>query len=191
MTASLRTLSANSSLVADSRLPVRPGPFFASRSPQRARLCSATTSPRCRAAIPVRAVRDRPRDSTAAQRHGAAIQSSADRSLTPPKDGTKVIAYGLAYAELANSPYNSWITADTEKPRKPFVCLVQWYEAWYDHEVEIGDGTYRKERKLSSAGWQPHHYAFTPTHWMPLPSPPTAEVGSAPPPTTEEHEERP
>lgn len=91
---------------------------------------------------------------------------------TAPKDGTSILVFGMAYAELADSPYRMWITADTSKPRKPWITIVSWHESWFDGEIDNGDGTYRKERKLSHAWWQPHHHDFVPSHWMPLPSPP-------------------
>jgi hypothetical protein len=90
---------------------------------------------------------------------------------TAPKDGTTVLAYGLAYAELSNDGF-SWITADDQKPRKPLVTIIRWHEAWYDKDVEVGDGLFRKEPTLSHAYWKPHAHAFRPTHWQPLPDPP-------------------
>lgn len=88
-----------------------------------------------------------------------------------PKDGTRFLAYGEAYAELAERG-DMWNTADTNKPRKPLICVAWWFELWYDDEVDLGNGTYTKQRKLSCAYWKPHAHAFHPTHWMPLPESP-------------------
>jgi len=91
---------------------------------------------------------------------------------TAPKDGTRIFAFGLAYAELAEN--GRWFTADTDRPREPHMMVIQWKEFWYDREIDNGDGTYRKEPHLSSAYWSPEPGAFRPTHWMPLPPDPTS-----------------
>jgi hypothetical protein len=90
---------------------------------------------------------------------------------TAPKDGTRVLGYGMAYKNLAING-ESWLCHNTEDGRLPFICVVWWKEAWYDDEIELGDGLYRKEPKLSFASWYPHTHAFNITHWMPLPEPP-------------------
>ena len=90
---------------------------------------------------------------------------------TAPKDGTWILAYGLGYKEL--DPMGNWSTHKTEEPLVPRTLIIWWRELWYDDEVDLGDGTYRKEPKLSHAGWDPADHAFRPTHWQPLPKPPT------------------
>jgi hypothetical protein len=90
----------------------------------------------------------------------------------------------LAYAELADSPYRSWVTANTNVPKKPWTAIIKWYESWYDKEIDNGDGTYRKQPELSSSGWQPYYHAFEPTHWQPLPDPPALSLRE-----TTEHDE--
>lgn len=92
---------------------------------------------------------------------------------TAPKDGTRILAFGLAYAELAEDG-ERWCVSDTNKPRLPFIATVKWIEGWYDKEVNVGEGLYRKERTQGYAYWAPHAHAFNPTHWQPLPEPPTA-----------------
>ncbi len=93
---------------------------------------------------------------------------------TAPKDGSKILAFGQAYAELSDDGFR-WFTADDQKPRKPFFTVIAWREGWYDKEIDNGDGTYRKERACGYAYWGPHAHAFTPTHWMPLPGDPNRE----------------
>ena len=91
---------------------------------------------------------------------------------TAPKDGTRILAYGNAYNELADDGFQ-WIVHDTKNRKwQPFIGIIKWFEIWYDDEIDLGDGTYKKEPKLSHADWKPHFHAFNPTHWMPLPSPP-------------------
>jgi hypothetical protein len=89
-----------------------------------------------------------------------------------PKDGSSFLAFGMAYAELADSPYGMWGIHDTDKPLKPFIAIIRWYEHWDDEEIDNGDGTYRKQRKLYLSGFTPHYHAFRPSHWMPLPAAP-------------------
>jgi hypothetical protein len=89
---------------------------------------------------------------------------------TAPKDGTRFLACGKAYAELRDDGFR-WIVHETDNALVPFVCIIKWQEHWYDEEIDNGDGTYRKEPKLSMAFWSPHHHAFRPTHWMSLPEP--------------------
>lgn len=87
---------------------------------------------------------------------------------TAPKDGNKILAYGIGFAGLANM--GSWIVHDDKNGRKPMHAIVHWVEGWYDKEVEAGNGLYRKERVQGYAHWMPHGpHAFEPTHWMPLP----------------------
>ena len=52
---------------------------------------------------------------------------------------------------------------------------MKWIEGWYDKDVEVGDGLFRKERTCGYAYWAPHAHAFNPTHWMPVPDPPVAD----------------
>lgn len=87
-----------------------------------------------------------------------------------PKDGTWVLAVGKAYPELAER--GDWITADPSRPRVPHTMMIRWVEGWYDKEVDLGGGTYRKKPTQGYAYWGPQPHAFHPTHWMPLPSPP-------------------
>lgn len=93
---------------------------------------------------------------------------------TAPKDGTWILAHGSAYPELADR--GRWITADTNKPRVPFTMLVKWVEGWYDKEIDLGDGTYKKERTCGYSYWWPEPHAFRATHWMPLPAPPVVKT---------------
>lgn len=97
---------------------------------------------------------------------GAAWQSME----TAPKDGTWILAHGMAYEELAER--GDWFTHDTDKPLVPLTRLIRWVEGWYDKEVDHGDGSYHKEPTLSYAYWGPHAYAFQPGYWMSLPEPP-------------------
>lgn len=94
-----------------------------------------------------------------------------------PKDGTRILAYGMAFPELAEHGGEHWITADTKRPRVPFIRTISWVEGWYDKEIDNGDGTYRKERTQGYAYWRPDPHSFNPTHWMPLPPPPSARRG--------------
>jgi hypothetical protein len=93
---------------------------------------------------------------------------------TAPKDGTRILASGMAYSELADDGFR-WLTADMGKPRKPLIAIVAWVEGWYDKEIDNDDGTYRKERTQGYAYWGPHAHAFTPTHWKPL-RPPASDA---------------
>jgi hypothetical protein len=90
---------------------------------------------------------------------------------TAPKDGTWILAYGEGYKQL--DPQGRWFTREANEPLVPTILIIWWHELWFDGEVDLGGGIYRKERKLSHAGWDPAHYAFRPTHWMPLPPAPS------------------
>lgn len=87
-----------------------------------------------------------------------------------PKDGKWILAHGGAYPEMVER--GSWVTASLEAPRVPFTMLIKWIEGWYDEDVPVGDGLFRKEQKCGYAYWWPQPHAFHPTHWMPLPTPP-------------------
>lgn len=91
---------------------------------------------------------------------------------TAPKDGTRILAYGLAYKELAKDG-ERWVVHNTNNENVPFITIVKWIEFWYDKDIDVGNGLFRKEKTLSYAGWHPHASAFTPSHWMPLPVTPT------------------
>lgn len=90
---------------------------------------------------------------------------------TAPKDGTRILAYGMAYPQLIQHKGEFWGVYHGEV-KEPFVMIIWWHELWYDDEIEVGDNLYRKERKLSSAHWRPEPHAFNPTHWMALPENP-------------------
>lgn len=89
---------------------------------------------------------------------------------TAPKDGTWILAYGLAYPDYAERGH--WLAHAPNKPRVPYITVVRWVEGWYDKEIEVGEGLYRKESTLAYAHWNPEPLAFQPTHWIPLPEPP-------------------
>jgi hypothetical protein len=92
---------------------------------------------------------------------------------TAPKDGTRFLAYGMAVLELAErGKVFMW---DDKHARVPYVMPISWLECWYDKEVDLGDGTYRKEKVLGFAYWSPEPQTFRPTHWMPLPNGPLSE----------------
>jgi hypothetical protein len=55
---------------------------------------------------------------------------------------------------------------------EPFSMIISWYQGWFDKEIDLGNGTFRKEPTLSFEHWQPEPHAFQPTHWMPLPDGP-------------------
>ncbi len=90
---------------------------------------------------------------------------------TAPKDGTRIIAYGLAYAELSDDGFR-WLIADDAKQPKPMIAIISWLAQWTDKEIDLGNGTFRKEKELTFSYWKPHAHAFNPTHWMALPNPP-------------------
>lgn len=85
---------------------------------------------------------------------------------TAPKDGTKILGYGRG-TERAMWPVDE---------KMPFMQCVIWW-TWHDSEelVDAGDGLFRKRPVRVLEMWQPigTHF-FKPTHWMPLPSPPTS-----------------
>lgn len=84
-----------------------------------------------------------------------------------PKDGTRILAFGMADDDYQR------IFIDTNKPKVPVMEVIHWIEGWYDDEIDNGDGTYRKEKKLGYSYWKPHGpYYYKPTHWMPLPPAP-------------------
>lgn len=89
---------------------------------------------------------------------------------TAPRDGTWLLAYGDGYKALAER--GVWVTHDEREPRIKHVMLIKWIEAWYDKEVDLGNGTYRKERTQGYAYWWPEPHGFHPTHWQSLPLPP-------------------
>ena len=78
---------------------------------------------------------------------------------TAPKDGTKIIV---------------WTVHDE-------VEVSEWFRTTGDEYVEAEGGLYRKENKLYYEGWNGNK----PTHWMPLPPPPTDGAGEAHEPTRE------
>lgn len=97
---------------------------------------------------------------------------------TAPKDGTWILAHGQAYPELIDR--GQWCTANTNKPRVPFTMLIKWIEAYYDKEIDLGDGTYKKERTEGYAYWWPEPHAFRATHWMSIPSAPSLTSPKSP-----------
>lgn len=86
---------------------------------------------------------------------------------TAPKDGTEILAFGMG---VEGEPVVMW---DDSKPRIPMWRVIHWKETWYDDYAEQPDGSYRKDRKQGFAYWGPNPQQFRPTHWMPLPTPPT------------------
>jgi hypothetical protein len=92
---------------------------------------------------------------------------------TAPKDGTFILAFGRAYPELVEGS-GRWITAKPEVKRVPFCMIVRWIEGWYEKEIEISPGSYRKEPTQGYAYWAPEPQAFTPTHWQRLPDCPSS-----------------
>jgi hypothetical protein len=91
---------------------------------------------------------------------------------TAPMDGSWILAFGEAFPELVDR--GRCAAFDLAKPRVPHTMLIKWIEGWYDEEIDLGNGTFRKERKQGYAYWWPEPHAFVPTHWMPLPEPPKA-----------------
>jgi hypothetical protein len=87
-----------------------------------------------------------------------------------PRDGQWILAHGEAVSELTDR--GRWVSFNPAAKRVPFTMLIKWIESWYDEEVGLGNGTYRKEPKCGYAYWWPEPHAFAPTHWMPLPDPP-------------------
>lgn len=85
---------------------------------------------------------------------------------TAPKDGTRILAYGMA---VEGFPRMIW---DDSAPRVPTCLVIHWLELWYDKDEEVSDGLYRKVRTLSCSYWAPNPQQFHPTHWMSLPEPP-------------------
>lgn len=85
---------------------------------------------------------------------------------TAPKDGTKILAFGK---EVEGRPVMAW---DDSKPRIEGMCVIRWHEGWYEEDIPVGDGLFKKERKLAYSYWMPDPQQFRPTHWQSLPEPP-------------------
>lgn len=85
---------------------------------------------------------------------------------TAPKDGTRILAYGMA---VEGFPVIMW---DSNKPRVPAFLVISWLEGWYDKDEEVSPGLFRKVPTLSYSYWKPDPQQFRPTHWMPLPEAP-------------------
>ena len=87
---------------------------------------------------------------------------------TAPKDGTRILGFGRGTEKCAWPAYE----------QMPFMQCVIWW-TWHDtvRLVDAGDGLFRKAPERVLEMWQPigPHF-FRPTHWMPLPSPPGAEL---------------
>lgn len=84
-----------------------------------------------------------------------------------PKDGTKFLARGRAVPDF---PRMAW---DDQIPRVDDYCVVWWREGWYDADEEVSPGLFKKVRTLGYSYWAPEPQQFSPTHWHPLPAPPS------------------
>jgi hypothetical protein len=87
---------------------------------------------------------------------------------TAPKDGTHILAYGMGHGIGVMS-------FDANERPFPMQGVAYWH--WHDgeKEVEVSPGLYRKEPHRILEGWRTQ-WEFRPTHWMPLPSPPSIEA---------------
>jgi hypothetical protein len=85
---------------------------------------------------------------------------------TAPKDGTKILTYGLGHGNNIGS-------YDMNERAFPMYSIAFW--AWHDSEqdVEVSPGLFRKEPCRVLEGWRTE-WRFTPSHWMPLPDGPAA-----------------
>jgi hypothetical protein len=86
---------------------------------------------------------------------------------TAPQDGTKILTFGRGHG-------NHIFSHDADEHSSPMYSVAHW--AWHDSErdVEVSPGLYRKEPCRLLEGWRTE-WAYTPTHWMPLPAPPQSE----------------
>ena len=71
---------------------------------------------------------------------------------TAPKDGTEILVY---------------THCDT-------IEITAWYQMHVADYEDTGNGLFRKVHKLCHEGWNSN----TPTHWMPLPAPPSSAPGA-------------
>ena len=85
---------------------------------------------------------------------------------TAPKDGTRIMVYGRGVDGAV------W---DTKVPMPLLHGIAYWHYFETDRYIDAGDGLYKKVRTQDLAGWRIGYSWFTPTHWMPLPEPPSAE----------------
>lgn len=84
---------------------------------------------------------------------------------TAPKDGTWILAYGLLTAG-GEQDHTAYI--DPPGTEMLMVMPIKWEETWWE---PVG-----KPRTFHRAYWAPYDESFLPTHWMPLPDPPTTEA---------------
>lgn len=86
---------------------------------------------------------------------------------TAPKDGTHILAYGNG---------TDSITREVGKPMLPMFAVVYWWEHKHEDFEDAGNGLFRKVHKTSLGNWRGNSFSwFNPTHWMPMPSPPTSK----------------
>lgn len=78
---------------------------------------------------------------------------------TAPRDGTRILAFGC------------------DLHGDPLLCVVEWYvhKSGFYEPVE-GTELFRYTDQEYELGWQGAGFTpWHPTHWMPLPSPPSKE----------------
>jgi hypothetical protein len=88
---------------------------------------------------------------------------------TAPKDKSKFLAFGYGHG-------NRVFSYDTNQQAFPMFSICSW--RWHDgeKEVDLGNGTFRKEPCRVLEGWD-CDWSFRPTHWTHLPfSPEDAEA---------------
>ena len=87
---------------------------------------------------------------------------------TAPKDGTKILTYGLGHG-------NEVFSHDANERPFPMYSVAYW--RWHDstEDVEVEPGLFRKVPCRVLEGWATD-WSYRPTHWMPLPEPPGGQT---------------
>lgn len=84
---------------------------------------------------------------------------------TAPKDGTQILTFGMGYG-YGLEPLNY------EKKERVMCVVVFWRGIKSTRYVPAGNGLFREEEYMCLEGWESSSQ-YKPTHWMPLPNPPT------------------
>ena len=100
---------------------------------------------------------------------------------TAPKDGTDILVYynhdadPYHESETRLTPYAAWAESGDFMDGIG-VCIAAWQPSYWESTDEYGSG-YNLHAYWFAHQMGEYEYVVNPTHWMPLPAPPTKEGG--------------